>query len=221
MIEMSIGSLIAMMGIPTAVTGFFFWLLEHRIQKREKKREQQEATARAKAEEREHAREELQLLAIQSTNAAIALAEATAKAVQRIPDAKCNGDMHAALDYAAKVKHEQKDFLTKQGIQAILDITPVVNAVIALAATVVSVFLIPWIKSKTTAQQRSELVAWAKIGVAAAEQIYVGQGRGDEKKQYVLEFLKSKGFDLNEESVNNAFEAAVKQLKTEGLLIDL
>ena len=68
--------------------------------------------------------------------------------------------------------------------------------------------------------QRSELVAWAKIGVAAAEQIYVGQGRGDEKKQYVLEFLKSKGFDLNEESVNNAIEAAVKQLNTEGLLID-
>lgn len=121
MIEMSIGSLIAMMGIPTAVTGFFFWLLEHRIQKREKKREQQEATARAKAEEREHAREELQLLAIQSTNAAIALAEATAEAVQRIPDARCNGDMHAALDYAAKIKHAQKDFLTSQGIHAIID----------------------------------------------------------------------------------------------------
>ena len=101
-----------------------------------------------------------------------------------------------------------------------IDITHVVNAVIALAATVVSVFLIPLIKSKTTAQQRSELVAWAKIGVAAAEQIYVGQGRGDEKKQYVLEFLKSKGFDLNEESVNNAIEAAVKQLNTESLLID-
>ena len=32
MIEMSIGSLIAMMGIPTAVTGFSFWLLAHRIQ---------------------------------------------------------------------------------------------------------------------------------------------------------------------------------------------
>ena len=29
--------------------------------------------------------------------------------------------LHAALDYAAKVKHEQKDFLTKQGIQAILE----------------------------------------------------------------------------------------------------
>ena len=30
-----------------------------------------------------------------------------------------------------------------------IDITPVVNAVIALAATVVSVFLIPWIKCFT------------------------------------------------------------------------
>ena len=101
-----------------------------------------------------------------------------------------------------------------------MDYTQIISAVIALISALVSAFLIPWIKSKTTAQQRSELVAWAKIGVAAAEQIYVGQGRGDEKKQYVLEFLKSKGFDLNEESVNNAIEAAVKQLNTEGLLID-
>ena len=101
-----------------------------------------------------------------------------------------------------------------------IDITPIINAAITLIGAAVSVFLIPWIKSKTTAQQRSELVAWAKIGVAAAEQIYVGQGRGDEKKQYVLEFLKQKGFKVDEESVNNAIEAAVKQLNTEGLLID-
>lgn len=101
-----------------------------------------------------------------------------------------------------------------------IDITPVVNAVIALAATVVSVFLIPWIKSKTTAQQRSELVAWAKIGVAAAEQLYKGAGRGEEKKQYVIDFLKQKGFKVDEESVINAIEAAVKQLNTEGLTIE-
>ena len=101
-----------------------------------------------------------------------------------------------------------------------IDITPVINAVIALLAAGVSVFLIPWIKSKTTDAQRKELLEWVKIGVAAAEQLYAGQGRGEEKKQYVLEFLKSKGFDLNEESVNNAIEAAVKQLNTEGLLID-
>lgn len=93
-----------------------------------------------------------------------------------------------------------------------IDITPVINAVIALAAAAVSVFLIPWIKSKTTDAQRKELVEWVKIGVAAAEQLYEGQGRGEEKKQYVLDFLKSKGFTVDEESIINAIEAAVNQL---------
>lgn len=58
------------------------------------------------------------------------------------------------------------------------------------------------------------------IGVAAAEQLYVGQGRGEEKKQYVLDFLKQKGFKVDEESVVNAIEAIVKQLNTEGLTIE-
>lgn len=92
-----------------------------------------------------------------------------------------------------------------------IDITPIVNAVIALLAAGVSVFLIPWIKSKTTDEQRKELLEWVKIGVAAAEQLYEGQGRGEEKK-YVLEFLASMGFTVDEEAVNAAIEAAVNQL---------
>jgi flagellar biosynthesis component FlhA len=131
-ILLSPGQLITIMGIPTAVTAFCFWLIERRIQKRDKKKEE-EAAERAKAAkaaaekkekeeaQREAAREQMQILTIQMTNAAIALGEATAKAVQRIPDAQCNGDMHAALDYAAKVKHEQKEFLTSIGIKSILE----------------------------------------------------------------------------------------------------
>ena len=65
--------------------------------------------------------EQLMLKLIESNWAAIALGEATAKAVQRIPDAHCNGDMHAALEYAGKIKHSQKEFLAAQGIHAILD----------------------------------------------------------------------------------------------------
>ena len=101
---------VAAMGIPSALMGFIVWKLERRISKQEKDNE-----------DRETARENMLLLVIQSSSAAIALGEATAKAVQRIPDAHCNGDMHAALDYAAKVKHEQKDFLSKQGIHALYD----------------------------------------------------------------------------------------------------
>ena len=46
------------------------------------------------------------------------------------------------------------------------------------------------------------------------------KGRGEEKKQYVIDFLKQKGFKVDEESVINAIEAAVKQLNTEGLTIE-
>ena len=81
---------------------------------RDRKRDKQE---RAQMQERQ----ELQAIRVRYRNCrSVALGEATAKAVQRIPDAHCNGDMHAALDYASQVKHEQKEFLTKRGIHAIL-----------------------------------------------------------------------------------------------------
>lgn len=51
----------------------------------------------------------------------IALSEATARAVQRIPDAHCNGDMHKALEYAGRVKHAQKELLMGLGIHALHD----------------------------------------------------------------------------------------------------
>lgn len=100
-----------------------------------------------------------------------------------------------------------------------IDITTIVNAVIALIAAVISAFVIPWIRSKTTAQQREDLVAWVKIAVAAAEQIFKGGKRGEEKKQYVLDFLNKSGFSVDEDAVNAAIEAAVKQLNSEGIVI--
>lgn len=114
MLELTLGEVIVIIatafGIPTAFTGFCVWRLERKIAKREKLEE-----------EREKAREQNELFLIKGTSAAIALGEATARAVQRIPDAHCNGDMHAALEYATTVKHEQKDFLTKQGIHALYE----------------------------------------------------------------------------------------------------
>lgn len=107
--------------LPSAVTGFCFWLLQMKIQKDAKKREQQEENRRKEKEKREKMREQQELFLVQGVNAAIALGEATAKAVQRIPDAHCNGDMHAALAYAEKVKHEQRDFLAKQGIMQLYE----------------------------------------------------------------------------------------------------
>lgn len=118
---MDVTAIVIAASIPSALTGFCFWLIEQKLQKRAKKQEDEEKERRKEEEKRERLREQQELLLVQGIGAAIALGEATAKAVQRIPDAHCNGDMHAALDYAVKVKHEQKDFLARQGIEALYD----------------------------------------------------------------------------------------------------
>jgi hypothetical protein len=95
-----------------------------------------------------------------------------------------------------------------------MNITPVINAVIALLAALVTAFLVPWIKSKVGAQNMDQLLTWVDIGVAAAEQLY-NSTDAREKKQYVLDFLKAKGYTVNTEDVENAVEAAVLRLHNE------
>ncbi len=106
--------LILAIGIPSAVfsaaLGFCVWLVKRWLVKQEQK-----------DDERERNREKFDVELVRSSMAAIALGEATAKAVQRIPDAHCNGDMTRALNYAAGVKHSQKDFLMELGIHALHD----------------------------------------------------------------------------------------------------
>ena len=53
-----------------------------------------------------------------------------------------------------------------------IDLTPIVNAVIALIAAIISVKVIPWIKAKATNEQQAMLRATVKTLVFAAEQIY-------------------------------------------------
>lgn len=92
-----------------------------------------------------------------------------------------------------------------------INLTPAINAFIALVAALVSAFLIPWIKANTTAKQREQMMVWVEIAVHAAEQLYKGSGRGAEKKEYVMQFLADKGYtaDLNE--IEAAIEAFVLQ----------
>ena len=95
-------------GIPSAVMGLLVWWLKRYIDKQEVKRL-----------EREKNTEEFMLFIMKNSRATNILAEATAKAVQRIPDAKCNGDMVAALEEAAKIQKAEKDFMFDQGVKRI------------------------------------------------------------------------------------------------------
>ena len=104
----SSSTLLAIISIPCLVTVISVWLLQRKVEKREKAREAQDK-----------AREQSSLFLVQGVTAAIALGEATAEAVQRL-DKDCNGKMQKALDYALTVKHEQRHFLNKQGIKNLL-----------------------------------------------------------------------------------------------------
>lgn len=95
-------AIIIAMSVPSAITGFCFWCLEKRIEKRNKELDAKEA-----------AREENEILMVKSIGAAIALGEAAALALK---NGYTNGETEAALEYARSVKHEQKDFLQRQAI---------------------------------------------------------------------------------------------------------
>lgn len=72
-------------------------------------------------EEREKNHEVLMRHIISNQNAVGSLVEATARAVQRIPDAHCNGDMTNALTKVRKVKDEEREFLATLGIHSLWD----------------------------------------------------------------------------------------------------
>ena len=93
------------------------------------------------------------------------------------------------------------------------DITPIAQAIIVLIGAIITYVLIPWIRSKTTKEQQEEIKQWVKIAVAAAEQIFVGQGRGEEKKQWVLEFLSKYNLKVDLDAIDAMIEAAVWELK--------
>ena len=95
-------------GIPSAVIGFLITRLNKKLDKRETDKD---------AKEKAHLENEIQLIGL--TLATLSLAEATAEAVQRIPDADCNGDMHSALAYAKETKQKYREFEHKQTVRAI------------------------------------------------------------------------------------------------------
>lgn len=77
-----------------------------------------------------------------------------------------------------------------------IDLTTLANALIALVAAVITAFVIPWIRSKTTAQQRTLLESVVKTLVYAAEQLY-GAGNGEDKLQYVIDRLNAMGYTVD------------------------
>ena len=88
-----------------------------------------------------------------------------------------------------------------------IDLTPIIEAIIALLAAILTYKVIPWIKARTTAQQQETMRATVKTLVYAAEQLY-GSKTGKEKLAYVQIGLHKRGYDIDLDEI----EAAVKEM---------
>ena len=99
-----------------------------------------------------------------------------------------------------------------------IDLTPLIEALIALISAVCTIYIIPKVtqclKQRLSAEQREALKEWIKIAVTAAEQLY-GSKKGQEKKDYVVSFLLSKGLVFDVDEVTALIESEVYKLTAE------
>ena len=94
-----------------------------------------------------------------------------------------------------------------------IDITNIVSTVIALIVALISTFLIPWLKNRVDTEKFEQIKEWTRVAVQAAEMIYKGVGRGEEKKTFVINYLNSKGFKIDTDTIDALIESAVHELE--------
>lgn len=107
---MEVVELLLLFGVPSAITGLGVWWFKRRVEQSEKKTQEQQQNIEA-----------LIMMIVQSSKANQIGITAIAKAVQRIPDAHCNGDMTAALVEMEKIQQQEKQFLINKGIKYIFE----------------------------------------------------------------------------------------------------
>lgn len=107
---MEILEIILMFGVPSAITGFGIWLIKRKLEKNERQYSEKESNL-----------QDLVLMMLQTTMANAVGITAVAKAIQRIPDAHCNGDMTKALEYMKAIQEKEKDFLMDKGVKHIFE----------------------------------------------------------------------------------------------------
>lgn len=93
------------------------------------------------------------------------------------------------------------------------DITLLLEATVALISAIITCFLIPLVKSRLSADKKEKLEFWIETAVNAAEQIFKDvQKSGSQKKDFVVQFLLSKGLVFDVDEVTAMIESEVYKL---------
>jgi len=92
-----------------------------------------------------------------------------------------------------------------------IDLTALLQAVIMVLSAIITSKVVPWIKSKTSTEQFSQLETAAKVAVYAAEQVYKS-GHGNEKLHYALGKLMQAGYSVDEDTLKTVIEKSVYEM---------
>ena len=95
-----------------------------------------------------------------------------------------------------------------------VDLTQIILAVITLIFGILVRYVIPNIKSKTSANQMEILRAAIKTAVYGIEQLYKSEP-GQEKKKKVIEWLQKNGFILDADHVEDEIDLMIEQIVKE------
>lgn len=92
-----------------------------------------------------------------------------------------------------------------------MDYTILVQAIITLAATLITAYLVPYIKAKAGTAKYDRAMQMVRVAVRAAEQLY-GAGKGDEKLKYVENRLLEQGIKIDLADIKDMIESEVYKL---------
>lgn len=93
----------------------------------------------------------------------------------------------------------------------LIDLTNLIEALIAVLAAVAMRYLIPWLKTKMSKEQEDTLYTIVSIAVMAAEKLY-GAKKGDDKLAYVERYLEARGVKVDTMRLKAYVNAAIKQM---------
>lgn len=93
-----------------------------------------------------------------------------------------------------------------------IDLTPLFQAIIGIASVLITGFLVPWLKSKFSAEQLAKAQNWVQIGVYAAEKLY-GSGNGDAKLAYVEALLAQHRIRLDTQTLKALVDSEIKRME--------
>ena len=93
----------------------------------------------------------------------------------------------------------------------------IIGAVLTIAVSLITAFVIPWIKSKLNQTQLEKLDYYLNLAVRCANQIYTPE-QWIEKKQYVTHYITDKvnnglKLSLTPEDIDTLIEGAVNAVK--------